>query len=238
MERRRFTKDLAKLVILFSIPELHFNEDFLFAQKEDIYLTIDDGPRPNMEKILTRLGKENKATFFVVGELLESQKNKDLLLKALEMGHEIGNHSYSHPEFSKISLDQSKKEIETTHELINKIYEKVGKQNPLLFRFPYGDPGYYIHESCSLGNKNHKIKINCFLEEIGYKAFFWSLDSEDWKYYSKEKHKELKEIIENVQNAKQGDNILTHDLPITQEHIIPFYINSQKYNLKTLRDYG
>jgi len=192
--------------------------------KQTIYLTVDDGPKKSIETLLEKCEEDDKITFFMIGKLLDTPNGFKLACKSLELGHEIGNHSYSHPRFSKINIEKVKEEILKTDELIDKVYRKVGRKNPKLFRFPYGD----------LGNKKDKKEIKSFLENQGYKIYFWDLDSEDWMHYSKKNKKNLDEIINIISKTKEGDIVLVHELPITIEKIIPFYTYSDKYNLKTL----
>ena len=74
-------------------------------------LTFDDGPRKNQTlATLSILKKYNvKATFFVVGENIEYQK--DVLKEVFEQGHEIGNHMYGHENINKISKKEIKESI-------------------------------------------------------------------------------------------------------------------------------
>ena len=78
--------------------------------KKEIVLTFDDGPNPNTtESVLNTLNKFClKATFFVVGRMVES--NSKIFKKIIDNGHSIGNHSYSHPmPFNKLKfVDQYK----------------------------------------------------------------------------------------------------------------------------------
>lgn len=217
MERRDFLKNFLRLACFSS-----YRMD-LFEETKEIYLTVDDGPLKSTENILTNLRKDDKVTFFMVGERMNSQKGFDVACKVLDLGHEVGNHSYSHPEFSKISREKIREEIEKMHELIEHAYKINGRINPLLFRFPYGDSG---------GNK--KIEIKKFLNDMGYTDCRWTLDSEDWRYYAKEDKKNIEDILINVGHTKNHAIVLTHNLPITAQQIIPFY-TSGNYNLVTLK---
>jgi len=163
MERREF---LLNMTFLYFSCLLPFD-----AYKKRVYLTIDDCPRKNMADIIKILG-ENKATFFCVGEYIKQRTQ--VVFEAIENGHQIGNHSYTHPSFSKLNLDKAKEEIDKTGSLIDSIYREVGVKNPRLFRFPYGDEG----------NQRTRELLNEFLFSEGYKSFRWDLDVEDYRFYS------------------------------------------------------
>lgn len=98
-------------------------------------LTFDDGPHPGLtEKLLAILKAKNvKATFFVVGKMVEKQP--DLLRRIEADGHVIGNHSFSHVTLTKIPTMEIAAEYRATNDLVKKI---LGK--PLRFcRPPGGD---------------------------------------------------------------------------------------------------
>ena len=70
------------------------------------------------------------------------EKNLCSVIYAIEKGFWIGNHSYSHPYFSKISLETCREEIHKTEALIDRAYHQAGMKRPnKLFRFPFGDKG-------------------------------------------------------------------------------------------------
>lgn len=218
MKRRDFFKKLfIGTVALSNIRAIDFDPLF-FEEKESVYLTIDDGPR-RTKSILNKLKDDDKATFFMIGKLLNSRYLDACAV--LENGHIIGNHSYSHPKFSEISTDRAKKEIETTHKLIEKIYEDTGIKNPKLFRFPYFDPGFYIkrYSNVFAGDLAKKKEISNFLKELGYKVCNCNIDTKDWEYYTKQKN--LGDIIRDGQNAKEDDIIVVHELPVSIDYIIP-----------------
>lgn len=231
MERRDFLRLGLTLPLLFLIPR--FN---IFYFKKKVYLTIDDGPGKYHKEILKILGQENKATFFMLGHKLNDKNKYDLTCRTLEAGHEIGNHSYTHPRFSSISLDEVKIEIERTHQLIDRAYSTVGRTNPCLFRFPYGDLGDKLTEPINENQEfDKKEKISGLLKMLGYTSYRWNVDSEDYRYYlDNDKRISLDRIMGNVKSAGDGDIVLVHDLSITAKNIIPFYVESGKYELVTL----
>ncbi|WP_066892888.1 polysaccharide deacetylase family protein [Clostridium nigeriense] len=127
--------------------KLSLTFDINWAEKEELY------------NILQILDKYNvKATFFIMGGWVNySEENKDKLIKIKEGGHEIGNHSYIHPMFSKISEERMKAEVEKT----NKIIEDTVGEKVKLFRFPSGD---YNEKACK------------FIANEGMMSIQWDVD--------------------------------------------------------------
>lgn len=157
------------------------------TQEKVIALTFDDGPHPrNTEKILDILAKYNaKATFFIVGS--NAEKYPDLVQQSYEEGHELANHTYTHP--YNASVTELQDEIQQTNEMI---YSITGFM-PTLFR-PVG------------GAYNDQI-INAVADE-GYKVVMWSYhqDTQDWKGPG------VNKIVNKVlKGTRPGDVILFHD---------------------------
>lgn len=100
------------------------------------------------------------ATFFLVGEWVE--KYPESVKELSDAGHEIMNHSDTHPHMSKLSREQMRKEIETCNDRI----EAITGVRPTLFRAPYG-------EYC-----DGLIEV---LDELGMYCIQWDVDSLDWK---------------------------------------------------------
>jgi peptidoglycan/xylan/chitin deacetylase (PgdA/CDA1 family) len=151
------------------------------------YLTIDDVPtRYTKKKLDYLLSKRIPAILFCRGELIK--RKMDIVIYAIKKGFIIGNHSYNHPYFSKITLEEARWQIEETDKLIEEAYKKAkAKRKVKLFRFPYGDEGNGDFET-KRKNK-HAKEIQKILKELNYK----NLDS----YLPKEikEHKKDKDII-------------------------------------------
>ncbi|RDY29451.1 polysaccharide deacetylase family protein [Romboutsia weinsteinii] len=157
--------------------------------KKLIALTFDDGPHPKeTNEVLDVLKKYNaKATFFIAGK--HANWYSKPLIRASEEGHEIGNHTFSHPDISNLSSSQIETEIVNCEEILMKL---TGKK-PTLFRPPYGS---YKREELSKIAKAH-----------GYKIVLWnSIDVRDWQ------NPPASEIANKISTkAKNGDIILLHD---------------------------
>ncbi len=129
-----------------------------------IAMTFDDGPSPELTPKLLDILKARgiKATFFVVGQ--NAAQYPDILKRMVAEGHEIGNHSWSHPALTKLGADGVAKQIESTNEAI----EKATGQKVTVMRPPYGATSQIL---------NHR-----FADQYGMKVILWSVDPLDWKY--------------------------------------------------------
>jgi peptidoglycan-N-acetylglucosamine deacetylase len=132
------------------------------------YLTIDDGPTEDFADKLEFLeSKTIKAIWLCVGKRLLWHRQAAIL--AITKGHIIGNHSYSHPHFSQISLEEAKREILSTDRIIEEIYQDAGIRRPLkVFRFPHLDKGTGKYYNNFRWGKAHVRRIQRFLRELGY----------------------------------------------------------------------
>jgi peptidoglycan/xylan/chitin deacetylase (PgdA/CDA1 family) len=105
------------------------------------YLTIDDAPSSQfLEKLafLNELGI--KAIWFCQGNFMEARPA--MMIHALQTGHVLGNHSYSHPHFSDLTIDQGRAEIRATDAILHELYAAAGVPwTRKYFRFPYLDNG-------------------------------------------------------------------------------------------------
>ncbi|WP_099224644.1 polysaccharide deacetylase family protein [Listeria costaricensis] len=154
------------------------------ATAKKIALTFDDGPNAKTTpQILAMLEKYHaKATFFVVGK--EVQKNPGIVQKTLEAGHQIGNHSWNHPQLTKLSKEEVAQQILSTQMIV---YEQTG-HFPDSVRPPYGAV-----------NKETAATI-------GLPIIQWSVDTEDWKI------KNAAKITNSVlKHADDGAIVLMHD---------------------------
>lgn len=142
-------------------PRVTFNS--VHVDEPVIAMTFDDGPHAALTpKLLDFLAARHiKVTFFVLGECVE--QNPEILRRAAREGHEIGNHSWSHPQLSKMSDDAVRSQLRRTDDLIKSV---TGKR-PTLFRPPYGAitarQKKWIHD------------------EFGYEIIMWDVDPLDWK---------------------------------------------------------
>lgn len=164
-------------------PSNHGEEE---QQSMKIAITFDDGPdlkfTPQILDILQE--KEVVATFFVVG--IQVNKYPKVLQRIEAEGHLIGNHSYNHPNFTKLTSEELSDEIARTDEVI---FGAVGHV-PTIVRPPYGAMNNEVEEQ---------------LEQMHKSVMLWNIDPRDWDGSS------VDDMLENIlTNAKDGGNILLH----------------------------
>ncbi|KAG9293258.1 hypothetical protein G9A89_010629 [Geosiphon pyriformis] len=137
------------------------NSDFTKCPEQKVWgLTFDDGPTLNTIPLLDYLDANNiKATFFVVGSRVI--KYPDILKRAVDSGHEIGIHTWSHPALTTQTNAQIIAEIKWTEKAIK---AAVGL-TPKLMRPPYGD----IDD-----------RVRNIMTALGYKIAIWDRDTFDW----------------------------------------------------------
>src|SRR5436190_16139157 len=128
-----------------------------------IAITFDDGPSATLTpKLLDILAAHHiKATFFVIGENVA--EHPEIVARAAREGHEIGNHSWSHPNFGKMSDQGVRSQLQRTDDAI----KNATSQRPTLMRPPYG--------SITAREKRW------IYEEFGYRIILWDVDPYDWK---------------------------------------------------------
>lgn len=163
-----------------------------------IAMTFDDGPSPELTPKLLDILKARgiKATFFVVGQ--NAAQYPDILKRMVAEGHEIGNHSWSHPALTKLGADGVAKQIESTNEAI----EKATGQKVTVMRPPYGATSQIL---------NHR-----FADQYGMKVILWSVDPLDWKYRNS-----ARVSSQILQGAHPGAIILSHDIHATTVAAMP-----------------
>ena len=102
------------------------------TEEKVVALTFDDGPTKNTGRVLEVLeGLDVKATFYLTGR--EISENMDRAKAIVQAGHEVGNHTYSHPQMVLKTLSFVEKEVEDTNWLIR----EAGYEGPITFRPPY-----------------------------------------------------------------------------------------------------
>jgi peptidoglycan/xylan/chitin deacetylase (PgdA/CDA1 family) len=154
-----------------------------------ITITFDDGPHPtNTPRLLNILAQRNiKATFFVVGQL--AKEHPQIIRRILAEGHEIANHTMTHPTLTRISDDRIRRELGDTHKAI----VDIAGYHMRLFR----PPG---------GATNARLK-EWFHNEYGYSTILWTVDPQDWKRPG------VGVVTSRLVNgARPGAILLCHDL--------------------------
>lgn len=154
-----------------------------------IAMTFDDGPSAKLTPHLLDILKERNmhVTFFVLGEMVKP--HPEILKRAIAEGHEIGNHSWDHPDLAHKPDEQVRSQLDRTKD---EIVAAIGKA-PIYMRPPYG----------SL-TKEQRRWIH---EDLGYKIILWDVDPLDWK-------RPGPSVVEDriLQGTRDGSIILSHDI--------------------------
>jgi peptidoglycan-N-acetylglucosamine deacetylase len=154
-----------------------------------IAMTFDDGPSATLTpKLLDLLAAHRiKATFFVIGENVAEYP--EIVARAAREGHEIANHSWSHPNLGKMSDESVRRQLQQTDDAIK---SATGKR-PTLMRPPYGSitarEKRWIHD------------------EFGYDIILWDVDPYDWK-------RPGPAVVRNriLTETRPGSIVLSHDI--------------------------
>ena len=182
------------------------------AAENMVSLTFDDGPNPKTTPVvLDILKKYNaKATFFILGQNITG--NEEIIRRMVAEGHEVANHSWTHPNFKTLSPEQVKQEVEQTQVAL----AQITGQRPTMIRPPYGAVNQAVMDAMNLP------------------AMYWSVDSLDWQ------NRDPKAILDIVKaNTRSGSIILMHDIhQPSVEAVEPVvqYLQGQGYTLGTLTD--
>lgn len=148
-----------------------------------VALTYDDGPSALTERLLDTLHERGvTATFFVLAGAARSRS--ELVRRALDEGHEIGTHTWSHPQLPKLPPEEVEKEVRGSAAAIGDLIDKP----VTMFRPPYGEWNQMV------------------LDAAGMPAILWDVDTNDWRGRTVE---ELSATV--VDGAQPGSIVLFHD---------------------------
>lgn len=178
--------------------------DAYYAKNTDekiLYLTFDAGfENGNTPAILDALKKHNApATFFVVGNYLNT--SPELIKRMVDEGHIVGNHTYHHPDMSKIS---TKEDFEKEITDVEKKYKEItGKDMVKFYRPPQG--------------KYSKSNLQ-MAKDMGYKTFFWSLAYVDWDQNNQPSKEEAFDKL--LKRVHPGAIVLLHSTSSTNGQIL------------------
>lgn len=175
-------------------------------QPGKIALTFDDGPDAEWTPQILDILKEKQvpATFFVIGE--NGQSNPDLLKRIVDEGHEIGNHSYTHPNLGAVPNRITSLELNATQRLI----ESVTGRSTRLFRAPYfGDAEPRTPD---------EVEPTVEAQNLGYISVGLHIDPDDWLLTDANGPRSADDIVnETIEEASittpelRGQIVLLHD---------------------------
>lgn len=171
------------------------------AKVKCVALTFDDGPVKGTEPLLKILAAHHaKATFFVLGAMVE--ENPDMLRREVAAGHEIGNHTWGHPQLTILPAAEIRRQIKSTSDII----KKVSGVTPRLLRPPYG---------ATSG------RVSRIARSFGLTQITWSVDPQDWKETS------AGPVVKRINAQTQdGDIVVAHDIRPSTVRAMPEILTS------------
>ncbi|MTI96517.1 MAG: polysaccharide deacetylase family protein [Firmicutes bacterium] len=180
-----------------------------------VALTIDDGPGARTRELLAILEeKKVPATFFLLGK--QAAANPGLARAIVAAGHDVANHSWSHPRLTELSARAVEREIARCTDVLLDLGINVRP----FFRPPYGSRDEQVDE---------------ISRELGYHILLWDVDSRDWEFDDEEI------VLERaLKGLKPGSIVLFHDNPEVTLRVLPRFIDEVRswgYEFVLLSDY-
>ena len=163
-----------------------------------IAITFDDGPVvPNTPRLLDMLAARGiKATFFTVGTNVA--RNPNIMRRIVADGHEIANHTWTHPYLSRLSDASVRSELQRSHDSL----VSITGTSPRMYRPPYG--------AITARQKQW------IMSEFGYPTILWSVDPQDWK--TRNAAMTRSRILAET---RPGSIILVHDIHASSVDAMP-----------------
>ncbi|MFJ6417654.1 polysaccharide deacetylase family protein [Paeniglutamicibacter sp. NPDC091659] len=175
-----------------------------------VALTFDDGPGKYTPELLSLLDQyDAKATFFLIGKNVK--KHPQIVRDELSKGHEIGNHTWSHKDLTKVSIAAAKRDLQKTDDAIK---EATGT-DPTLVRPPFGALPRSL-------KKNLSVPIA-----------LWDVDTLDWKT------RNTKSTIKAAEKIVPGSIVLMHDIHKSTIDAVPAILkdlSSKGYHFVTVTE--
>jgi len=184
----------------------------MLGDAKSVVLTFDDGPAPvsALESILQTLEEKRIiAEFYVLGG--EVKQYPEAARTIVRQGHQIQNHSWSHPDLAKESEQDVRRELEQTQNII----KTVTGVTPSKIRPPYGAGGFRGHLDPEL------VKV---AGELSLTIVTWDIDTEDWKAPKGLGPEKVRNIEDQFtqQHRKTLFNVLMHVQPATARDLPSF----------------
>lgn len=181
------------------------------AETRCVALTFDDGPGVHSERLLDLLKQEEvPATFFVVGQRVPTRAAS--VARMVAEGHQVGNHSYTHPEFPKLTGEAQRAEIERTDTVI----VAAGAPKPTVFRPPFGAWDAATRRVAAMP------------------LILWNVDTLDWK------HRDPAQTLAiTLRDTRPGSIVLMHETHATTIEAVPEVIDALRargYTFVTIAD--
>ncbi|QYC44527.1 Peptidoglycan-N-acetylglucosamine deacetylase [Nonomuraea coxensis DSM 45129] len=167
-----------------------------------VALTFDDGPGDHTGRLLDLLGRRDvRATFFVIGQMVAADRGGRLTRRIVHEGHEIGNHSWSHPALTGLSDEGVRRELRHTGELVRRL---TGVRMRVM-RPPYGATDKHVARET---------------RREGLAQILWNVDTLDWR----DRNSEV--VARRAGKARPGSIVLMHDIHATTVRAVPHVLDT------------
>lgn len=165
-----------------------------------VALTFDDGPGPYTGRLLDELrAADVRATFFLLGQNVAGHRR--LVRRMVREKHEVGNHSWSHPDLTTLPSGEVRAQVLRTQRAV----EEAAGVAPVLFRPPYGAIDARVART------------------VGMPMILWSVDSLDWL------HRDVRRnIVVGVRRPRSGGIVLFHDIHRPSVAAVPTILEGLK----------
>ncbi|MFI6507311.1 polysaccharide deacetylase family protein [Streptosporangium sp. NPDC050855] len=161
-----------------------------------VALTFDDGPGPYTGWLLDLLAERRvRASFFVVGRMV-SEEDEAVLRRMVAEGHELGNHTWNHPQLTRLDPGEVREELGRTQWLV----KRVTGVTMGLMRPPYGLTGPWV-----AAESRH----------LGLAQILWNVDTRDWH------DRDVSVVAHRAAGAGPGSIVLLHDIHPSTVRAVP-----------------
>ncbi|RVX44206.1 peptidoglycan/xylan/chitin deacetylase (PgdA/CDA1 family) [Nonomuraea polychroma] len=172
------------------------------ARIKCVALTFDDGPGEHTGRLLDLLrARDVRATFFVIGQMVAADKGGLITRRIVEDGHEIGNHSWSHPPLAALSHEAVRRELKHTEDIV----EQVTGVRMRVMRPPYGSTD---------------DDVAAETRREGLAQILWNVDTFDWR------DRVAAKVAKRAGEAKPGSIVLLHDIHRSTVDAVPAMLDT------------
>ena len=192
-------KNRSQGALLYNKTYGGYNAVFLSEQSEEVYMTFDEGYEYGLSGDILDTLKEKgvKAMFFITGDFAKSEP--ELVQRMIDEGHVVGNHSWKHPNYSGLSVEEAEQDLMQLHNYMKENFNYEMKY----FRFPSG---------------NFSERALAEVQQLGYRSVFWSFAYKDW--LTDAQPGEAESLQKIVDSACPGMIYLLHAVSTTNANIL------------------
>ena len=185
--------------LLYNKTYGQYDAIFLKEDSNEVYLTFDEGYEFGLSgQILDTLKEKGvKAIFFITGDFAKAEP--ELVQRMIDEGHVVGNHSWKHPNYSGLSVEEAEQDLMKLHDYVKENFNYTMRY----FRFPAG---------------NFSERALAEVQQLGYKSLFWSFAYKDW--LTDDQPDEAESLTKIVDSACPGMVYLLHAVSKTNANVL------------------